>query len=85
MSKLSFIQAVCSLDPAGRNGLTAVLKPPCVNGASLLRNGKEGQAQRSCTDSHVERMLLRLALTGARNQRQRALVILELCQRCTEV
>lgn len=85
MSKLSFIQAVCSLDPAGRNGLSTVLKAPRVNGASLLRNEKEGQAQRSCTDSHVERMLLRLALTRARNQRQRALVTLELCQRCSEV
>lgn len=85
MSKLSFIQAVCSLDPAGRNGLSTVLKPLCINGASLLRNGKEGQAQQSYTSSHVERMLLRLALMGARNQRQRALVILELCQRCSEV
>lgn len=80
MSKPSFIQAVCSLDPAGRNGLSTVLKQPHINGASLLQKGKEGQAQQSCTDSHVERMLLRLALTGARNQRQRVLVILELCQ-----
>lgn len=85
MSKLSFMWADCSLDPAGRNSLSSVLKPPHINGASLLQNGKEGQAQRSCTDSHVERMLLRLALTGARNQRQRALVILKLCQRCSEV
>jgi len=85
MSKLSFIRAVCSLDPAGGNSLSPVLKPPRVNGASLLRNGKEGQAQRSCADSHVERMFLRLALTGARNQRQRALTILDLCQRCSEV
>lgn len=85
MSKLSFVRATSSLDPAGRSDLSAVLKPPCISGASLLQNGKEGQAQGSFTDSHVHWMFLHLALTGAGNQRQRVLVILELCQRCSEV
>lgn len=75
MSKLSFVRAASSLDPAGGHGLSAVLKPPCISGASLLQNGKEGQAQGSCSDSHVEWMFLHLALTGAGTQRQRVLVI----------
>lgn len=75
MSELSFVRAASSLDPTGRNGLSAVLKPPCISGASLLQNGKEGQAQRSCTDSRVEWMFLHLALAGAGNQRQRVLVM----------
>lgn len=85
MSKLSFVRAASSLDPAGGHGLSAVLKPPCISGASLLQNGKEGQAQGSCSDSHVEWMFLHLALTGAGTRRQRVLVIWELCQRCSKV
>lgn len=65
MSKLSFVRAASSLDPAGRSDLSAVLKQPCISGVSLLQNGKEGQAQESCTDSHVQGMFLHLALTGA--------------------
>lgn len=75
VAKLSFVRASSNLDPAGRDGLSAVLKPPCISGASLVQNGKEGQAQGSCTDSRVEWMFLHLALTGAGNQRQRVLGI----------
>lgn len=75
MSKMSFVRATSSLDPAGRNGFSAVLKRPCISRASLLQDGKERQVQGSCTDSHVEWMFLHLALTGAGNQRQRVLVI----------
>lgn len=51
MSKMSFVRATSSLDPAGRNGFSAVLKRPCISGASLLQDGKERQVQGSCTDS----------------------------------